>query len=284
MEEERVQFSRMIKDARRRLREFLVNTDKANPFIFEKVTRGSLKKNGVQMRQETNHVCYKRLSCNYEKSDDEIRLAGTRKAKSFTKKSRPNYIKKRFRHSVIGNGNEFSDLDEALLLDPTLLEDEAGNSQGQSSAKSVEYAFTKYLSQLYANDVADSKNNFASRVRGNNKNKEVPVGILVDIEETSNSSQRKATKNKENRRTFTDGINMNTKNSEKFEEYILPDKIPDHFGQGARFHSAEISGFSPVNAESPASVAFSREQKRRLKRKMKQALRKPENYFYMGNL
>eukprot|EP00794_Sanderia_malayensis_P017675 gene17675-19437_t len=345
MEEERVQFSRMIKDARRKVREFLTNIDKTNSFIIEGAGESMSKNNGHSSHDNNYHhhqtkrqTCYKRLSClsTYYKSEDEemLKYVVPHKARSFTKKNRPSEIKKRFRHSVIGNASEFSDLGEALLLDPRLIEDEyhddlkaspsspssSSRQKKQQSSKSnmVEYAFTKYISELYADSASGGdedrlrKSSFVARVRGtvvNSCESNIPVANLIDIDyasdhgkqrvaqrrkarSNSNHRQSSARKSKENRKTFTDGLNGNIV-GEKYEEYALPNDVPsDLFAatkketmiNGTRLHSEVLSGYSPVNSDNSASVAFSREQKRRLKRKMKHALKRPENYLYLGNL
>ncbi len=203
-------------------------------------------------------------------------MACNRKARSFSKRNRP-IVKKRFRHSVIGNGNEFSDIEEAWLLDPSVLEEDnkAGSSQNNYSEKSVEDAFTKYISQLYTKNTPSSKN-FASRVRGTG-NQEVPVDQLVQIDDqVVHHTKRKTNINRENHHEMF----AQDDSDEKIEEYIIPDDIEDF---KLRIGRAGCTKDSPVNGDSPSSVAFSREQKRRFKRKMKKALKKPENCSYLGN-
>ena len=280
MEEERIQFSKMIKDAKRRLREFLIHMDKDNPSVLDKVSRGSWKNNVAQTTSETNQICYKRLSYGFEKSEEDLRLAKTRKARSFTKRNRPNAIKKRFRHSIIGNGNEFSDLDEALLVDACVYEEQSEDSRSNEK-KTVDQAFTQYLNELHSHDVVGTQKGKAWDKKVNTEPK---VGQLVDIDVDSGldhncNLKRRSNKRTQHRRTYTGGLKDIR---EKCDDYIIRNEISTDFFD-RRPHLLD-AGLTSDNTESLASVAFSREQKRRLKNKMKQALRKPENYFYMGNL
>ena len=277
MEQERQHFGRMMKDARRKFKDFVVNLEKANPFLLERVTRGDVKKNGLKMVEQTNNVCYKRLSCNVEKSEEDIRLANTRKAKSFNKRrNRPNVTKKRFRHSVIGNGREFSDLEEALLLDAV---SDYDNDDGTKCT--AEDAFIRYFANAYNREIRNEEQ--STNKEETKRNYGVEIADLLNLGDTTDEIQRLKIKRQIGRKPRTSRSLANDLEKMKTNA-VLRKKVPGYAETNSRFNGADLSRYSVTNTDDSGSVIFSREEKRRLKQKMRQAFKKPESYSYMGNL
>lgn len=277
MEQERQHFGRMMKDARRKFKDFVVNLEKANPFLLERVARGDVKKNGLKMVEQTNKVCYKRLSCNFEKSEEDIRLARTRKAQSFSKRrNRPNVTKKRFRHSVIGNGREFSDLEEALLLEA--VSDYDYNDETKCTA---EDAFMRYFANVYNREINNEEH--TTNKEETKRNCEVEIADLLNLEDATDEIQRLKMRRHIGRKTRTSRSLANDLEKQKANG-VLRKKVPGYVERNSRFNGADTSRYSISTTDDSGSVAFTREEKRRLKQKMRQAFKKPESYSYMGNL
>ena len=262
MEEERQQFSQKMRDARKRFEHFLLNIEKSNPFLLRRTSRGSIQKNSLGDTREENKIGYKRLSCNFENPGDAFNSINARKARSFSKRSRPMIRKNRFRHSVIGTGKEFSDLEELI---------DASKNYGDydSDVKlSPEDAFQNYFNELYTGNTNGDNAKSCSTLMEN----EIVIDNLLQLTEDEGLSNQKHCVGKKTISSWSSDFDkVKTRNYHR--ESLLPFLL-----------RSKLAGSSQEDKGENGGVVFSKEQKRRLKKKMKQALRTPENCFYMGNL
>ena len=266
MEEEKQNFSRLMKDARRRFEEFLTNIDKNKPFLLRRMDRRSSKASVGLVKGEANRHLYRRMSCRSENSDEDLKIVKMRQVRSISKHKK---IKSRFRHSVIGNGKEFSDFEDMLLIESSVYK--ACHDDDCGEEISAEDALVKYISQLYTNDMKAMKDNVYST--GDIKaDKNLSVDKMLGT---------KLPNNKENNRKTTDnGKPMIRKSlSNEFQRVkTRKHRRASSYVVRSRLASPERSAYAAD------CVALTREQKRRVKEKMKQALKRPDNYSYLGNL
>ena len=265
MEEEKQHFSRLMKDARRRFEDFLTNFEKSTPFLIRRMDHKYPKGDECLFTDGTNRHLYQKMSCESENSDENINVAKVIKMRSNGKYKK---LKRRLRHSVIGTGKEFSDIDVMLLNESS--EYNTCYDDGNGNKLCAEEALNNYISQLYSNDKKPTRNSFCA-----NEKEEKSRYIVDEILHAKLSDRNASYINKADAGNNT--MRMNNSNGLERIKARKNCRFPSYVAR-SRLASPGKSMYSDD------SVVLTREQKRRVKEKMKLALKRPNNYSYLGNL
>ena len=124
----------------------------------------------------------------------------------------------------------------------------------------------------------------SNRRRSVHSYKKVPVSYdLLDVSDVQMKDPNEMEAEPETRPKEKNTTNLKS-DVGQYKEYKLPDIIPDYSEFGRDFSNVN-SERSSVISEQQNGLSFNREQKRRLKKRMKEALKSsPENYCFMGNI
>lgn len=268
MEEERQHFGQLMKDARRRFDEFLTSLEKNKPFLLRRQERRSAKECGEAAVEEPSRRLYRKMSCKSENSDEDLKIGKMKKSRPINRQKK---IKNRLRHSVIGTGKEFSDFEGMFLLEESVYRachDEEADAEAEQNA---EDALAKYINELYTNDL---------------KTKQDDGGCIVGKASVTGSSLLDATMERAERgkilirKSLSNEFQRSKKRMHRrSSSYFLRSRLAI---TDAPISSAEKNNFLVWDENS--CLALTKEQKRRVKEKMKQAMKRPDNYSYLGNL
>ena len=265
MEEEKQNFSRLMKDARRRFEDFLTNLEKSTPFLIRRMDHKYPKADGCLFTDETTRHLYRKMSCESENSDENIKVAKVIKMRPSTNYKK---LKRRLRHSVIGTGKEFSDFNVMLLNGSS--EYKACQDDSYGNELCAEKVLNSYISQLYSNEKKATRNSFCAN-EGEKTSRVIVDEILhAKLSDRNVSSINKIdTDNNMTRMNYSNGLErIKARKNCRFPSYVGRSRLAS-------------PGKSMYNDD---SVVLTREQKRRVKEKMKLALKRPNNYSYLGNL
>jgi len=262
MEEEKQNFTRLMKDARKRFEDLLTNLEKSKPFLVPRSSRKYLTANGDVIANEASTYMYRRMSCRGENSDENISMVKVTKGNFCSNRQK---VKKRFRHSVIGTGKEFRDFQYVLLNEAS------------------EY-------EAYCDAVSEDK---------------LPNGdVLGNCTNPLYSSDKKMVANKLNiSNSKTSSVNHNEIFGMKFssrdvcctktfdDNFAIRKSFSHELRRAKRRKNCRSSYIARSRRASPEQsiytddcLVLTREQKRRVKEKMKLAMKRPNNYSYLGNL
>ena len=262
MEEEKQNFSKLMKDARRRCEEFLATFEKNTPFFIRRADHRCSRASRDLANSEVNRRLYRKMSCKSENSDDSINIAKGVKVRSRGKHKK---LKKRLRHSVIGTEKEIGDLEVLLLNEAS---EYTAYHDDDCKTLSNDNALDVYFSQLYSRDKQPTHRHLCSDEKDKTNG-----AVIREIQEEKPSDARfirtTETSNSIIRRRFSNEYpGAKARKNYRFSSYI----------PGSHLTSPERSMFTDD------CVVLTREQKRRVKEKMKLALKRPNNYSYLGNL
>ena len=262
MEEEKQNFTRLMKDARRRFEDLLTNLEKSKPILVPRINRKHLKANEDVIANEASTYMYRRLDCRGENSDENISMAKVTKGNSCSNHKK---LKKRFRHSVIGTGKEFRDFQYILLNEASDYEVYCDAvSKGKLSNGDV---LSNCITPLYSSDKRTVENK--SNISNSKTN-----GVFGDDIFRMKFSGRDVCCTK----TFDDNFAIRKSFSHELRRVKRRKNCRSTYIARSRRASPEQSIYTDD------CLVLTREQKRRVKEKMKLAMKRPNNYSYLGNL
>lgn len=280
MEEEKQNFGRLMKDARRRFDEFLSNLERNKPFSFRRIDRELSKGCNASMANEQSGKLYRRLSIRSENSDEDLKVAKMMKVRSFNRHTK---ITNRLRHSVIGNGKEFCDLEEMLLIETNVYRACQDDNDDSRAELSAEDALTKYIKNLYTKDIETKEENKWPAEKLDATGSKLKYATCKKVANGRDYSARDADVTAKT--YFRKSLSCEFQRTKTRRHR----RSSSSYAMKSRLASADKPNYSVetnkfLGWHSTSCTELTAEQKRRAKEKMKQALKRPHNYLYLGNL